>query len=201
MKHQTPDRSTVQAIGVDRVNSKKVSGYKEQWRGFLPSTIFTAVRKKVLHLNLFVANGTDLQLETNLQSCEKVESKWWNGQKRIEKIESNRVHRLPLCATIQLSSPVTLALHLLCFHIVKMNSPGPRLCVIKAHWRCRELSTLNLNYLHTEPTNCGRLEAVNLIQFFPLLLFCPLLTSLLFLTTGCTLPQALPVGKLGVFYS
>lgn len=97
---------------------------------------------------------------------------------------------------------MTLALRLLCSLFVKMNSPGPQLCVIKAHWRCRELSTLNLNYLHTEPTNCGRQEAVNLTQFFPLLLFCPLLTFFFFafLATGYTPPQALPVGKLGGSY-
>ncbi|KAF0031621.1 hypothetical protein F2P81_016176 [Scophthalmus maximus] len=54
-----------------------------------------------------------------------------------------------------------------------MYRPGRRLCVIEAHWRCRELSTLNLNYLHTGPTDCGRRDAVNLTQLSPLLLFCP----------------------------
>lgn len=51
-------------------------------------------------------------------------------------------------------SPVTLSSCLRCW-------PGPRLCDqdTVAQWK---LSTLNLNYLHAELTNCGRQEAVKL---------------------------------------
>lgn len=47
---------------------------------------------------------------------------------------------------------------------------------MKAQWCCRELSTLNLHYLHTDSTNCGRQEDVTRTQ-----LFIPLLSSVLFL--------------------
>ena len=46
---------------------------------------------------------------------------------------------------------------------------------MKAQWCCRELSTLNLHYLHTDSTNCGRQEDVTRTQRF-----IPLLSSVLF---------------------
>lgn len=71
---------------------------------------------------------------------------------------------------------------------------------MKAQWCCRELSTLNLHYLHTDSTNCGRQEDVTRTQ-----LFIPLLSSVLFLclfffwggdSLGCSQPRVLPVGHI-----
>lgn len=161
-----------------------MSGYKERWRGFLLSAIFTAGgEKKPLQLNLPVTAGTAPQLETNLQRWVK----WGAGQEQHDGVSSTtlkwKVNKalppphftrrhpifMPPYSLLQ-SSPVTPALSLLRPSLfVKMNSSSPQLCVMKAQCCCRELSTLNLNYLQTESTNCGRQEPVNLTQSFTLL--------------------------------
>lgn len=178
-KHQTPDRSPVQATGMDRV--KKWVGIKSSGEDFFSPQYLQQVGGK--------KNATSTKALCGSWDCATARSKppklhenesgakWWSWLVPLYRPEMNRVnkalHSRHLRAAIQL--PIELpGDSCLCVRCVptlrKWIAPVLYPCVMEALQCCREPSTLNLNYLHTESSNCGRQEAVNLTQLFMLLL-------------------------------